>query len=194
MTVFQEISKDLHEQQRSLQQKEQQLLQTAKRVDQAENQHKLLKVKLSELKTSSEHVAMEAAELVEKRKELEIELSVKKESKERLLAQKPFVTNTKLSLQMIDEVQASIDDIEKHIVQLKMRIEEQNVKEERLKEDIAKKQKEMVEIDRSLPASKRKYSLLRSKLNAERMVLDFKLRQQLQTSEKIQEELKVVIV
>ena len=101
------------------------------------------------------------------------------------------MTDTELSLQLIDEVQASIDDLEKHIALLKMKIKEQNAKQERLKEDMAKKQKEVDESNRYLQASKTKCSLLRSKLNAERMEFDFKLRQQMQSSEKIQDELKV---
>ena len=169
-------------------------METGNQVDQAENQHKLLKAKLSELQTSSQCVAMKTVELVKKREELEIELSMKKERKERLLAQKPFMTDTELLLQLMEEVQASIDDTEKLIAQLKMRIEEQNAKEEKLKEDIAKKEKEVEECDQSLQALKNKYSLLRSKLNAARMVFDFKLRQQLRASEKVQEELKVVLI
>ena len=166
-------------------------MKTTKRVDKAENQHQQLTDKLSELQTSSQRVAMEAAELVKRKKDLEIELRIKKDRKERLLAQKPFITDVELLQQMIDEVQASVDGIEKHIALLKMKIEEQNAEEERLKEDIAKKQKEVEESNRSIQASKKKCSLLQSKLKAERMVFDFKLRQQLQSSEKIQEELKV---
>ena len=166
-------------------------METEKRVEQAENQQKQLTNKLSELQNSSQRVAMEAADLVKRRKDLEIELAIKKDRKERLLAQKPFMTDTELLEQMVDEIQASIDGIEKHVELLKMKIEEQNAEERKLKEDIAKKQKEVEESTRSIQASKKKCSLLQSKLKAERMVFDFKLRQQLQSSEKIQEELKV---
>ena len=178
-------------QQRSLEQKEKQLIETEKKADRAENQHKQLTDKLSELQNSSQRVAMEAAEMLKKRKELEIELAIKKDRKERLLAQKPFMTDTELVEQMIDEVQAFIDDIEKHIALLKMKIDEQNAEGEKLKEDIAYKQKDVEESNRSIQALKKKWSLLQSKLKAERMVFDFKLRQQMQSSEKIQEELKV---
>ena len=167
-------------------------METEKRVDQAENQRRQLTDKLSELQSSSQRVATEATELVKKRKELEIELAIKRDRKERLLAQKPFMTDTDLLKQMIDEIQATVDGIEKHIALLKMKIEEQNAKEMKLKEDITKKQKELEDSARSIQASKKKYSLLQAKLKAERMVFDFKLRQQLQSSEKIQKELKVL--
>ena len=134
---------------------------------------------------------METAGLVKRRKDLEIELAIKKDHKERLLSQKPFMTDTELLEQMINEVQASIDAIEKHIALLKMKIEERNAEEERLKEDIAKKQKEVEGTNRFIQALKKKCSLLQSKLKTERMVFDFKLRKQLQSSEQIQEELKV---
>ena len=160
-------------------------METEKRVDKAENQQKQLTDKLSELQNSSQSVAMETAELVKRRKDLEIDLKIKKDRKKRLLAQKHFMTDTELLQQMIDEVQASVDGIEKHIVLLKMKIEEQNAEEEKLKEAISKKQKEVEESNRSIQASKKKYSLLQSKLKAERMVFDFKLRQQLQSGEKI---------
>ena len=166
-------------------------MEKQKQVDQAENQHKQLTDKLSELQTSSHCVAMEAAELVKKGKELEIELAIKKDRKKRLLAQKPFMTDAGLLEQMIDEIQASIDGLEKHVALLKMKIEGQNAEEKKLKEEIAKKQKEVEGSNRSIQALKKKSSLLQSKLKAERMVFDFKLRQQLQSSEKIQEELKV---
>ena len=191
MTDLQESSKGLQEQQRSLEQKEHQLMETEKHIDQAEKQHNRLTEKLSELQHSSQRVVMEAAELVKKREELEIELTIKKNRKERLLAQKPFMTDKELLEQMIDEIQDSVDGIEKHIALLRMKIEEQNAEEEKLKEDIVKKQKELEESNRSIQASKKKYSLLHSKLKAERMVFDFKLRRQLQSSEKIQEELTV---
>ena len=71
-------------------------METGNKVDQAENQHKLLEEKLSELQESSQHVAMEAAKLVKTREELEIDLAVKKKCKERLLTQKPFMTDTEL--------------------------------------------------------------------------------------------------
>ena len=166
-------------------------METRKEVDQAEKQHKQLTDKLSKLQNSSQHVAMEAAELVKKRKELEIELAIKKDRKERLLAQKPFMRDTELLEQMIDEIQASVDGIEKHVALLNMKIEEQNAEEKKLREEIAKKQKEVEDSNQSIQASKKKCSLLQSKLKGERMVFDFKLRQQLQSSEKIQEELKV---
>ena len=134
---------------------------------------------------------MEAAELVKRRNELEMELAIKKERKEKLLAQKPFVTDMELWELMIDEVQDSVDGIKKHIALLKVKIEEQDAKGKKLKEDITKKEIEVEDSNRSIQASKEKYSLLQSELNAERMVFDFKLRQQLQSSEKIQEELKV---
>ena len=98
-------------------------METKKRVDQAENQHKQLTDKLSELHNSSQRVAMETAELVKRRDDFEIELAIKKDRKERLLAQKPFMTDTELLQQMIEEVQASIDSIEKHIALMKKRIE-----------------------------------------------------------------------
>ena len=166
-------------------------METKKRVDQAENQHKQLTAKLSELHNSSQCVAMDTAELVNRREDLEIELEIKKKRKERLLAQKPFMTNTELLQQMIEEVQASIDAIEKHIALMKKKIEKQNAEKKKLKEDIAKKQKEVEESNRSIQASKKKCSHLQSKLKEERMVFDLKLRQQLLSSEKIQEELKV---
>ena len=166
-------------------------MEMKKRVDKAENQHKQMTDKLSELQNSSQRVAMEAAELVKRRKDLEIELTIKKDRHKRLLAQKSFMTDTELLEQMIDEVQASVDGIEKHIALLKMKIEEQNVEEEKLKNDIVKKQKDFEESNRSIQASKKRYSHLQSKLKVERVMFDFKLRLQLQSSEKIQEELKV---
>ena len=188
---FQKVSKLLQHQQKSLEQKEQLLMERGKGLDQAESQHKLLEVKLSELQTSSQHVAMEAAQLVKTRQELEIELAAKKKRKERLLAQKPFMTDTELFLQMMDEAQASIDEIEKQIALLQLKIKEQKAKEESLKEDITKKQKELENSDRYLQASRKKCSLLQSKLKAERMEFDLTLRQQIVSSEKLQEELKV---
>ena len=101
------------------------------------------------------------------------------------------MTDKELLLEMLNEVQLSIDDIEKHIALLKIKIEEQNVKEKELKEEIAKKQEELDSSSRYLQASRKKYSFLQSKLNAERKQFDFELRQQQQSSEKIQEELKV---
>ena len=190
---FQKVSKLLQRQQNSLEQKEQLLTETGKRIDQAESQHKLLEVKLSELQNSSQLVAMEAAQLVKTREELEIELAAKKERKERLLAQKPFMTDTELFLQMMNEAQASIDEIKKQIALLQLKIKEQNAKEESLKEDITKKQKELENSDRYLQASRKKCSLLQSKLKAERMEFDLTLRQQLVSNEKLQEELKVAV-
>ena len=181
-------------QQRSLEQKEKQLTETGKRVDQAEDQNKLLKKELSQLQHSSHHFAMEAADIVRKKEELETGLVMKKKHKERLLTQKPFMTDMELWLQMIHEVQVSIDDIQKHTALLKMKKEQQNSKEKQWKEEISKKQKELDNRDRALQALKKKYSLLRSKLNAERIVFDFKLRVQQQSSEKVQEELKVGVV
>ena len=149
---------------------------------------------MSELQNSSQHVATEAAELVKTREELEIELAMKKKRKERLLAQKPFMTDTELVLQMMDEVQVSIDEMEKQIALLQMKVKEQKAKEETLKEDITKKQKEVDTSSRYLQASRKKCSLLQSKLKAERLEFDLKLRQQLVSSEKIQEELKVGLI
>ena len=166
-------------------------METKKRVDQVENEHKQLTDKLSELRNSSQCVAMKTAELVKRRDDFEIELAIKKDRKERLIAQKPFMMDTELLQQMIEEVQASIDGIEKHMALMKKKIEKQNAAKKKLKEDIAKKQKEVEESNRSIQASRKKCSLLESKLKAERMVFDFKLRQQLQSSEKIEEELKV---
>ena len=184
----------MQEQQRALERKEQQLKETEKRVSKAENQHKQLTEQLSELQNSSQRVAMEAADLVKRRDDFEIELAIKKDRKERLLTQKPYMTDAQLLQQMIDEVQASVDGIEKHIALLKKKIEKKNAEKKKLREDIAKKQKEVEESNGSIQASKEESSLLQSKLKVERMVFDFKLRQQLQqlqSSEKIQKELKV---
>ena len=101
------------------------------------------------------------------------------------------MTDKELWLEMLNEVQFSIDDIEKYIALLTIKIEEQNVKEKHLKGEIAKKQEELESCSRYLLASRKKYSLLQSKLNAERKQFDLELRQQQQSSEKIQEELKV---
>ena len=184
----------LQEHQRSLEQKEWQLAESEKRADQAEDRHRVLKEKLSILQYSSRDVAMEAAELLKRREELELKLARNKKRKERLLDQKRFMTDMELLLQMIDEVQLSIDDSEEHIALLKMKIGEQITKEKELHQEIAKKQKEVDDSNRALQASKKKCSLLRSKLNAERMVFDFKLRRQQQSSEKIQEELMVSLI
>ena len=101
------------------------------------------------------------------------------------------MTDTELFVQMMDEVQASIDEIEDKIALLEMKIKEQNAKEKALKEDIIKKQKQIENGSRYLQASRRKCSLLQSKLKAERIEFDLRLRQQLVSSEKIEEELKV---
>ena len=191
---FQITSKVLQERQRSLEQKEKQLMETRKQIDEAENQNMLRNKKLLELQTSSQQVAKQAAELAEERKDLKNELSRKKKRKERLMAQMPFMTDKELSLQLIDEVQASIDDIEKHIAQLKMKIKQQNAKQKKLKEDIAKKQNELDDSNRNLQASKTDCSLLQSKLNTEKMAFDLKLREQLQSSETTQAELKVCLM
>ena len=169
-------------------------METTKRVDQAENQHKLLEEKLSDLQHSSEDIAKKAAELVKTREELEIELNKNKKRKQRFLAQKPFMTDTELFFQMMGEVQASIDEIEEKIALLRMKIKEQNAKEKTLKEDIIKKQKEVENSSRYLEASRKKCSLLQSKSKAERMEFDLRLQQQLVSSEKIQEELKVGVI
>ena len=192
--MFQKVPKILQEQQGSLEQKEQWLTEAEKQVDESENQHKLLEEKLSELQNSSQHVAMEAAELLKTSEEFMIELEMKKTRKHRLLAQKPFMTDTELFMQISDEVQATIDEIEKQIALLQKKIKEQNAKEETLKEDITKKQKEVEDSNQHLQKSRKKCSLLRSKLKAERMEFDLRLRQQLVSSEKIQEELKVGVV
>ena len=184
--------KSQHEQ-KSLEQKEHQLTQSGKRVEQAEDHHNLLKEKLSELEHSSQNTVMKAAELVKKKEELEIELAIKEDRKERLLAQKPYMTDMELALQMIDEVQASIDNIKKQLALLKMKIEAQNSKQKRLEEEIAKKQEELQSSSRNLQALTKKYSLLQSKLNAERKQFDLELRQQQLSSEKIQE-LKVGLI
>ena len=149
---------------------------------------------MSELQKSSQHVAMEAAGLVKARTELEIELAMKKKCKERLLTQKAFMTDMELFLQILGEIQVSIDEIEKQVALLQMKIREQNAKEETLKEDIVKKQKEVENSSRYLQASRKKCLLLQSKLKAERMDFDLRLRQQLVSSEKIQEELKVGVI
>ena len=104
------------------------------------------------------------------------------------------MTDKELLSQMIDEVQVSIDNIKKHVALLKKRVEEQKNKEKELMDVIATKQKEVDDSNRALQASQEKSSLLRSKLNAERMVFDFKLRQEKQSSEKIQEELKASLI
>ena len=101
------------------------------------------------------------------------------------------MTDKDLWLEMINEVQRSIDDIEKHIRLLEMKSKEQNVKEKELNKEIAEKQKELDRSSRYLQASRKKCSLLRSKLNAERKIFDLELRQQQQPSEKIKKELKV---
>ena len=184
----------LQKEQRSLEEREQQLTDAENRVSQTEDQLKLLKEKLSQLELSSQSAALKTAELLKSKDELEIELAIKEERKERLLSQKPYMTDLELALQMIDEVQLSIEDIMKQIALLKMKIEAQNIKQNGLKEETAKKQKEVDSSERVLQASRKTYSLLRSKLNAERIVFDFKLRQQQLSSEKIQEELKVGLI
>ena len=146
------------------------------------------------MQSSSQNIAVEATELFKEKEELEIELAIKKKCKEQLLVQKSFMRDKELSLQRIDEVQASINDIEKRIAQLKLNVEKQNAKKEKLEEDIAKKQKELKENNRYLQASKMKCSLLQTKMNTERMEFDLKLRQQLQSSEKIQAELNVGLI
>ena len=193
-TVFQELTEVLQVQQRSLEEKEQQLTETGNRVDQAENQHKLLKEKLSGLQHSSQHVAMEAADLVKKSEELELELAKKEKLKERLLAQKSTMKDMELLLQMIDEVQVCIDDIKNRITQLKSKIEQQKIRETELKEEIARKQKEVDNRNQTIQASQKEYSLVWAKLSVERRVFDFKLRQEQQSSAKILEELKVGLV
>ena len=146
------------------------------------------------MKYSSQNVAAEVAVLVKKREELEIELGMKQKRKIRLSNQECHMTDKDLWLEMLNEVQLSIDDTEKHIALLKIKIEEQNMKEKELKEEIVKKQEELDSSSRYLQASRKKYSLLQSKLNAERKQFDLELRLQQQSSEKIQEELKVGLI
>ena len=62
----------MHATHRSLEQKEQQLTDKGKQIDQAENGQRLLKEKLSELKHSSQLASMEIVKLAKKKEELEI--------------------------------------------------------------------------------------------------------------------------
>ena len=118
-------------------------------------------------------------------------MDMKKHREERLHAQKQYMTDTELALQIIEEVQSSIDDIKKQILLLKMKGEKQKTMEKELKEEIVKKQEELDHSNQVLQKLKAEYDAFLSQMDAIKMIFDFKLLQEQQCSEKIEEELKV---
>ena len=160
-------------------------------IQQAENRQEELHHMLQGLNKSFQQLTSKYDDLTEEKEQLEEEITKKQKLREKLFSQKALVEDTEVFSEMIADYQASIDKSRKRFVVVDREIEKQRAKEKQLKQEVAKTEKEVDDNKRILQKLNEKHSVICSTLEAKRKIFDCQLRQNHQSSEKLQEEQKV---
>ena len=160
-------------------------------IRQAEKRQEELDHILQEIRDSLKPLEMKSADLAEEKRQLEKEIIKKQELQKKAMSQKALLEETGLFAEMLADIQASINKSRKRLAQVDVEMEKQRAMEKHLKEEAAKKKKELDDNKQVIQELKEKHSVVSAMLEAKRKIFDCQLRQKHQSSEKLQEECKV---
>ena len=160
----------LSEQQKELLQKEQQKAVSSKEMNEAKEQQHILESGLVEIWQLVQEVSMKSTILTRKKKILEIDLA-RKELKKEKISKLTSKRSKKLPSEMMYEVRLSIMDLKEDLEHLESKISEQSAKEEQVKQELRKKEKEADENRQAHEELKKKQALFTSELDSQKETL-----------------------
>ena len=170
-------------------QKEQQKTASNKEIDEAKDQQQVLKNELVQICQSLKEVTDKSALLTRKKERLKIDLERNEIKQKKILAASTSKPSKELMSEMVDEVCLSIIDLKEDLKHLDSEISIQKEKEERVKQELAKKEKEAEENWQALEDLKEKQQLFSSELDSQQETLAEDVRQ----AEDQQEELNHIL-
>ena len=137
-------------------------------IHQAENRQQELDLVLEGIRKSLEQLTKKSASLAEEKEQLEKEITKNKKLQEKLLSQKASMEDTEIIDELIANIQGSIDKNKKHLAHVESKLEKKKAKQNQLKLEAAKKEKDLVENKQRLCELKQKNSVICSTLEAKR--------------------------
>ena len=163
----------------------------AEDVRQAENRQEDLHHILQDIHLSLQPLTKKCADLAEEKEQLEKEITEKEKLQEELMSRKALMGDSGIFDKLKADFEASIEKNKKILALVEGKIEKQRNKETRLKQEAAKKEKEVDENEKLVHELKQKHSVICSTLEAKRKIFDSHLRQKHQSKENLPEERKV---
>ena len=163
--------------QKELFQKEQQKTASRMKIDDANDQQLALQNDLAQICQSLHEVSIKSSMLTRKKERLELHMA-RKEIKQKkistVLTSKP---SKELVSEMVDEVSLSIIDLKEDLLQIQSDILKQTAKEEQLKQELSKKEKEAEESRQALVELKVKQERFSSAIDYQREAIAEDVRQ-----------------
>ena len=179
----------LSAQQKELLQKEQQKAASSMEMDEANNQQQVLKNELVQICQSLQEVSDKFTTLTRKKERSQIYIERKEIKQEKILAALTSKPSKELVSEMVYDVRMSILDLKEDLQHLDLEISQQRAKEERVKQELATKEKEADENSQALEDLKEKQRLFTSELDSQKETLAEDVRQ----AENRQEELNHIL-
>ena len=170
-------------------QKEQQKTASSKEMNEAKDQQQVLKNELVQICQSLQEVSSKSAMLTREKQRLEIDTERKKIKQKKILAALTSKPSKEMVSEMVDEVHLSILDLKEDLQHLESEISKQKAKEEQVKQELAKKEKEADDNRQALEELKKKQELFSSKLDSQKETLA----EDVQQAENRQEELNHIL-
>ena len=170
-------------------QKEQQKIASINEMNEAKEQQQVLKNDLVQICQSLQEVLMKSTNLTRKKEHLELDLAQKELKKEKFSAALTSKPSKELVSEMVHEVRVSIIDLKKDLLHLESNISEQAKKEEQVKQELSKKEKEADENRKALEELKEKQARFSSALDSQKKALT----EDVQQAENQQEELDCLL-
>ena len=161
----------LSAQQKELLQKEQQKTASNKEIAEAKEQQQVLKNELVQICQSLKEVSDQSALLTRKQERLKIDLEWKEIKQKKILAASTSKPSKELLSEMVNEVSLLILDLKEDLQHLDSEISIQKAKQERVKQELAKKEKEAEENQQALEDLKEKQQLFSSELDSQQETL-----------------------
>ena len=154
-------------QQKELVQEEQQKTASAKEVDKAEDHQQVLKNDLVEICQSLQKVSIQSSLLARNKERLELDVARKEIKQKKVSAVLTSKPSKELMSEMVDDIWLSIIDLKEDLSVLESKILEPTAKEEQVKEELRKKEKEADENKQALEVLKGKQECFSSALDSQ---------------------------
>ena len=175
----------LFKQQKQLLQEEQQKTASSKEMDKAKARQQVLKDDMVQIFLSLQEASMKSAMLMRKKERLELDMAWKEIKHDKISSALILKPCKELVSEMADELHLSTIHLKEDLLHLESEIAEQAAKQERMKQQLCKKEKEVDENRQALEELKEKQDLFSSALNSHKQTLA----KDVQLAENRQEEL-----
>ena len=152
-------------------QKEQQKASASKEIKGAKYHQQVLKNELVQICQSLKQVTDQSALLARKKERLKIDVERKEIKQKKILAALTSKPSKELISEMVDEVRLSILDLKEDLQHLDSEISIQRAKEEQVKQELSKKEKEAEENHQALEDLREKQQLFSSELDSKQETL-----------------------